>query len=162
VKRLALMGAAAVALLIVACQNQDQNQKPQARPEAPAKPLDQMDTGTPAPGDVYPAEPAPPIAAPSDTPGAAKSPAAGAKPSGGAKPSAGAKSPQATAKPSKPDEPLAPSGGKTYVTQKGDTLSKIAQKFYKDASKWKKIWEANKARIPNPDKLPVGTKLIIP
>lgn len=54
------------------------------------------------------------------------------------------------------------SGSRTYVVQKGDTLSSISKKFYGDTSKWKRIQDANKARVPNANKLKVGTKLIIP
>lgn len=60
------------------------------------------------------------------------------------------------------DETLAPSGGRTYVVSKGDTFYKLARDFYSNQSRWRDIWAANKARVPNPDFLPVGTKLIIP
>src|SRR6188474_688528 len=41
--------------------------------------------------------------------------------------------------------PVATSGsGKTYVVVKGDSLSKIAKREYGDASKWRRIYEANK------------------
>lgn len=53
-------------------------------------------------------------------------------------------------------------GGRTYVVKKGDTLSEIAQKFYGDPNKWKRIYDANKSRIKDPKKLQVGTKLVIP
>jgi nucleoid-associated protein YgaU len=46
--------------------------------------------------------------------------------------------------------------------QKGDTLYKVARRFYNDQSRWREIWEANKTRLPDPDKLPIGIKLIIP
>jgi len=60
------------------------------------------------------------------------------------------------------DELLTPTGGKTYVVRKGDTLSKIAMLFYNDKSRWRAIWQANKTRVPNPDRITEGTKLIIP
>ena len=60
------------------------------------------------------------------------------------------------------DEVLAPVGADVYVVQKGDTLYKLARRFYSDQSRWRHIWEANKARLPDPDKLQVGMKLIIP
>lgn len=61
------------------------------------------------------------------------------------------------------DESLSPSGsGKTYVVKKGDTLVRISERFYGTKGKWKTIWEANQTRIPNPDRIKVGTKLIIP
>lgn len=52
-------------------------------------------------------------------------------------------------------------GGK-YTVQSGDTLSKIAKEKYGDASKWHRIYEANKARIKDPDKIQVGWELEIP
>jgi nucleoid-associated protein YgaU len=48
----------------------------------------------------------------------------------------------------------------TYVTKAGDTLSGIAERFYGDASQWKRIYEANKTVIgPDPDKLGVDLTL---
>jgi polar amino acid transport system substrate-binding protein len=49
-----------------------------------------------------------------------------------------------------------------YTVQPGDTLSHISFKIYKDASRWREIYEANKKRIRNPKVLNVGWKLIIP
>lgn len=60
------------------------------------------------------------------------------------------------------DQPLAATGGQTYVVAKGDTFYALARRFYNDQSRWREIWTANQARVPNPDRLPVGTKLIIP
>jgi nucleoid-associated protein YgaU len=51
---------------------------------------------------------------------------------------------------------------KTYTVQAGDTLGKIAQKVYNDASRWKEIFEANKETIKNPDLIQVGQELKIP
>lgn len=52
--------------------------------------------------------------------------------------------------------------GRTHVVAKGDTLSSIARKYYGDSSKWKTIFNANRNRISDPNRLTVGTKLIIP
>ncbi len=51
---------------------------------------------------------------------------------------------------------------KTYVIQPGDTLAKIAQAMYGDASRWKEIYQANKDVIANPDVIQVGVTLTIP
>ena len=51
---------------------------------------------------------------------------------------------------------------KIYEVVGGDTLSKIAKKFYGDASKYMKIFEANKDQLKDPDKIKVGQKLKIP
>jgi nucleoid-associated protein YgaU len=60
------------------------------------------------------------------------------------------------------DELLVPIGGEVYTVQKGDTLHKLARRFYNDQSRWRDIWEANQARLSDPDKLQIGIKLIIP
>ena len=49
-----------------------------------------------------------------------------------------------------------------YEVVAGDTLSKIAKKFYGDANKYKTIFEANKDQLTDPDKIKVGQKLRIP
>ena len=49
-----------------------------------------------------------------------------------------------------------------YTVKSGDTLSKIAKQFYGDAAQWKKIHEANRAKIPNPDLIHPGDELVIP
>ncbi|MEO8431171.1 MAG: LysM peptidoglycan-binding domain-containing protein [Acidobacteriota bacterium] len=56
-------------------------------------------------------------------------------------------------------------GGTTlrmYVVEPGDSLSKIARKFYGDAHAWKRIYEENKDVIKNPDLIQPGWKLRIP
>jgi len=49
-----------------------------------------------------------------------------------------------------------------YVVQGGDSLSKIAKKFYGDANSWKRIFEANKDVVKNPDVIQPGWRLRIP
>jgi LysM repeat protein len=49
-----------------------------------------------------------------------------------------------------------------YEVVSGDTLSKIAKKFYGEAGKYMKIFEANKDQLKDPDKINVGQKLKIP
>ena len=51
---------------------------------------------------------------------------------------------------------------KTYTVVAGDTLSKIAQREYGDASKWRRIYEANKDTIKNPDLIYPGQTFTIP
>lgn len=58
--------------------------------------------------------------------------------------------------------PARATSGRTHVVAKGDTLSSIARKYYGDSSKWKTIFNANRNRIADPNRLTVGTKLIIP
>lgn len=52
--------------------------------------------------------------------------------------------------------------GTTYVVKSGDSLSKIAKRFYGDGGKWKKIHAANSAKIPDPDLIHPGLELTIP
>jgi nucleoid-associated protein YgaU len=52
--------------------------------------------------------------------------------------------------------------GRTYTITKGDSLSKIAKQFYGDAKQWKKIYEANKETIKNPDLIFPGQVIKIP
>jgi len=49
-----------------------------------------------------------------------------------------------------------------YEVVSGDNLSKIAKKFYGDVNQYKKIFEANKDQLADPDKVKVGQKLKIP
>lgn len=53
-------------------------------------------------------------------------------------------------------------GARTYTVKSGDSLSKIAKELLGDASAWKKIHEANKDQIPNPDLIHPGMTLKIP
>ena len=49
-----------------------------------------------------------------------------------------------------------------YVVKGGDTLSKLADRFYNSGYKWGKIYEANRDVLKNPDYIYVGMKLAIP
>lgn len=49
-----------------------------------------------------------------------------------------------------------------HIVRDGETLSGISYKYYGSASKWQKIFEANRPRIKNAHKIAPGTKLIIP
>lgn len=50
----------------------------------------------------------------------------------------------------------------TYVVVSGDSLSKIAKRYYGDANKWPRIHEANRDQIKNPDLIHPGQRLKIP
>ena len=56
----------------------------------------------------------------------------------------------------------APSAERIYVVVRGDSLSKIAKTFYGNANSWKRIFEANRDVIHNPDLIQPGWKLRIP
>ena len=49
-----------------------------------------------------------------------------------------------------------------YVVVAGDNLSKIAKRLYGNANQWKRIFEANRDQIKNPDLIQPGWKLRIP
>jgi 5'-nucleotidase / UDP-sugar diphosphatase len=49
-----------------------------------------------------------------------------------------------------------------HIVQKGDTLSSIAAKYYGSANQWRKIVNANRTNLPDPNRLAPGVKLIIP
>ena len=49
-----------------------------------------------------------------------------------------------------------------YHVVAGDTLTKIATKFYGDSSKWDVLFEANRNTLPSPGDLRVGQTLVIP
>jgi nucleoid-associated protein YgaU len=51
---------------------------------------------------------------------------------------------------------------RTYTVQAGDSLSKISKQFYGDANKYMKIFEANKDKLSDPDKVRPGQELVIP
>jgi hypothetical protein len=55
-----------------------------------------------------------------------------------------------------------PVPAKIHEVVSGDTLSKIAKKYYGDAGKYMKIFDANKDQLKDPDKIQVGQKLKIP
>jgi nucleoid-associated protein YgaU len=55
-----------------------------------------------------------------------------------------------------------PAGGQSYTVVKGDSLSKIAKRYYGDAQQWRKIYEANKAEIKDPDLIYPGQTFRIP
>lgn len=49
-----------------------------------------------------------------------------------------------------------------YTVVAGDTLTKIAAKFYGDGESWEPIYEANKNSLSSPSSLRVGQTLVIP
>ena len=56
----------------------------------------------------------------------------------------------------------AASAPRTYTVQPGDNLSKISKQFYGDANKYMKIFEANRDKLSDPDKIRAGMDLLIP
>jgi nucleoid-associated protein YgaU len=58
--------------------------------------------------------------------------------------------------------PQAEKPARYHTVEKGDTLSKIAQQAYGNASQYPKIFEANKPMLSDPDKIYPGQVLRIP
>jgi nucleoid-associated protein YgaU len=57
-------------------------------------------------------------------------------------------------------------GGKqsarTYTVKSGDSLSKISKEFYGNSNQYMKIFEANRDKLSDPDKIQAGQELVIP
>ena len=51
---------------------------------------------------------------------------------------------------------------RTYVVQNGDSLYRIAQRFYNDGTRYKDILRANRHVVRDADRLTPGTELVIP
>lgn len=51
---------------------------------------------------------------------------------------------------------------KKYTVKAGDTLSKISKEFYGNAGDYMKIFEANRDKLSDPDKIQPGQELSIP
>lgn len=131
-----------------ACENPDQNKSasPEVRNEEPM-PLDAMDTPTSEPRYTQPPSNPPPRTADAseDTYDEVVVP----------RKSTGTKS-------AAPKRSASGGGARTYVVKKGDTLSSIAKKMYGSENQYRKILNANRKTIKDPNKLRVGQKLIIP
>ena len=53
-------------------------------------------------------------------------------------------------------------GERTYTIEKGDTLSKIAKEQLGSANAWKKIFEANRDVLDDPDRIFPGQVIKLP
>jgi nucleoid-associated protein YgaU len=63
------------------------------------------------------------------------------------------------------DPSLAPAPApktKIYTVAAGDSLSKIAKNFYGNPGQYMKIFEANRDKLTDPNKINVGQELVIP
>ena len=49
-----------------------------------------------------------------------------------------------------------------HTVEKGDSLSKIAKHYYDDMMQYKKIFDANRDQLKNPDLIEIGQVLRIP
>ena len=101
--------------------------------------------------DAAPAAPAPDtVGIPTDTPAAAPADKADAKA-------------DAVKEEAKAETAPAPVQTEEYVVQKGDSISKLAKKFYGDGRKYMPIIKANEEVLKgNPNRIYPGMKLVIP
>lgn len=51
---------------------------------------------------------------------------------------------------------------RTYKVKAGDSLSKIAQEFYGNPSDYMRIFDANKDKLRDPNRIEIGQELVIP
>lgn len=77
--------------------------------------------------------------------------------------------PTAKPVPSPAEKPAVPKVASTvkpvaeeYIIKQGDTLSKLAERFYNSMNKWEKIYEANRDTVKNPHYIFIGQKIVIP
>lgn len=61
-----------------------------------------------------------------------------------------------------PPKPAPAPAVQTHTVVKGDNLSKIAKHYYGNANEWKRIFEANRDILKDPDKIFPGQTLKIP
>lgn len=131
-------------------------------PRPPATPVPTA-TLAPAPTAVRPA------LVSSPTPGAAPAGSEAGAPEGTLSPlptplpfATQAPAPMAATAGPAPTAASAPGESQPYVVQQGDTLTSISLRFYGRASLWRRIYDANRDVIPDPNALKVGTRLLIP
>src|SRR5262245_42544899 len=51
---------------------------------------------------------------------------------------------------------------RTYTVKSGDSLSKISQQFYGKSGNYMRIFEANRDKLSDPNKIQPGQELVIP
>jgi len=55
-----------------------------------------------------------------------------------------------------------PPAKRVHVVRPGETLFGLARKYYGDQRQWRRIYQANRSRIDDPQQIGKGMKLIIP
>lgn len=66
--------------------------------------------------------------------------------------------------PPAPEAPVEPGPRPVHTVRRGENLTRIARRHYgQDGERlWRRIWEANKDSLPDPDRLTEGQELVIP
>jgi nucleoid-associated protein YgaU len=59
-------------------------------------------------------------------------------------------------------QPSTTETSRTYTIKKGDSLSKIAKRQYGDPQQWRRIYDANRDTVTDPDLIYPGQVLRIP
>ena len=52
--------------------------------------------------------------------------------------------------------------GRVYVVRKGDSLWKIAKRYYGDGKRYRLIAQANRRKISNPNRIRPRQRLVVP
>ncbi len=55
-----------------------------------------------------------------------------------------------------------PPDQRVHVVKKGETLFGLARKYYGDQRQWRRIYQANRKQIRDPQRIETGMKLVIP
>ena len=58
--------------------------------------------------------------------------------------------------------PRLPGAARTYRVRSGDSLEKIARRIYGKRSSWRRIYQANRRVLRNPNRIQEGMRLVIP
>jgi len=61
-----------------------------------------------------------------------------------------------------PDQGESSQQGRSYTVKPGDSLSKIAQQVYGNMNDWRKIYDANRDIVQDPDLIHPGQTLRLP
>jgi nucleoid-associated protein YgaU len=178
-----LAWAVTVSVALAACSSSKTNEDGEVSPDeevpvadagtdaVPLASAEDPNAAPPADGTVAAADPAAdPAATPTDPAAAGADPMAGVDNGGQAAPVEGQTTtadaqttdPYATpaTDPAASGAPVEGSGGtESYSFKPGDTLMKIAFETYGDLYQWRKILEANRDVITDPNQIPAGTTL---
>lgn len=166
--RVSLLSLALIVALVAGCDPAQKNQKIETGPVVTERtPPPQYPEATVPPPEPQPATTNPPannnVAAGDPDPDVYQPPVDSTTPI--PPPDRAAAAPRPRPRPAAPREsyaPARPKTGQTYVVKKGDTLQEISKKYYGTTKRWRRIYEANRGALKDPNKLSVGTKLTIP
>lgn len=70
--------------------------------------------------------------------------------------------PRATPPPASATPPASAASARRHTVRPGDTLSSLSQRYYGNRSRWRDIYQANRAQMRSESDLRVGLELVIP